>query len=125
MTARTETTRSDAAQLSADDLGRLRASLIADLEAQRREVVDLQATAESLTGQSDSDSLLERELAQHGAAQGVEVISDIQHALARIDAGDYGVCERCRGPIARARLEAIPHTRFCVNCPPTTPRLIT
>jgi DnaK suppressor protein len=37
-------------------------------------------------------------------------------ALAQLDAGTYGVCERCGQPIAAARLEARPTARTCLAC---------
>lgn len=37
-------------------------------------------------------------------------------ALARIEAGTYGVCARCGDPISPRRLEAIPETTLCVTC---------
>ena len=40
----------------------------------------------------------------------------IEDALARMDAGTYGVCDACETDIAEARLEALPFTRLCVNC---------
>lgn len=42
-------------------------------------------------------------------------LEDIEAALAKIDDGTYGTCEVCHKPIAEARLEAIPHARFCVE----------
>ncbi|WP_028279577.1 TraR/DksA C4-type zinc finger protein [Arthrobacter sp. H5] len=42
-------------------------------------------------------------------------ISEVEAALARIDAGTYGSCEVCGQPIAEGRLEARPWTRFCIN----------
>ena len=45
-------------------------------------------------------------------------------ANTRIDAGTYGRCDRCGETIAPARLEALPHTRHCVSCPPQSARLI-
>ena len=41
---------------------------------------------------------------------------DIDAALARIDAGKYGVCEECSGRIAPERLEAVPYATMCVKC---------
>jgi RNA polymerase-binding transcription factor DksA len=41
---------------------------------------------------------------------------ETRDALRRIDDGEFGVCERCRQPIADERLEAMPHTRYCVAC---------
>jgi DnaK suppressor protein len=40
----------------------------------------------------------------------------IDEALGRITRRGYGVCESCRKPIARARLEAVPWTRHCRHC---------
>jgi RNA polymerase-binding protein DksA len=43
-------------------------------------------------------------------------LDDVDRALAKLDAGTYGVCENCQQPIGEARLEAMPATRFCINC---------
>ncbi|WP_408899386.1 TraR/DksA family transcriptional regulator [Nocardioides sp. R1-1] len=43
-------------------------------------------------------------------------LAEVDAALARLDAGTYGVCERCGEPIASARLEARPSARRCVAC---------
>ena len=40
----------------------------------------------------------------------------IDAALARIDAGTYGTCERCGRPIGQERLEAIPYATLCIDC---------
>ncbi len=45
-----------------------------------------------------------------------DAVVDIDAAIARLDEGTYGSCERCRRPIAPERLEAIPHTRHCITC---------
>lgn len=37
-------------------------------------------------------------------------------ALAAVDAGTYGLCRSCRGPIAPKRLEVLPEVPFCVDC---------
>jgi RNA polymerase-binding transcription factor DksA len=41
---------------------------------------------------------------------------DLDDALARFDAGGYGVCERCGQPIPAQRLAARPAARRCVSC---------
>jgi DnaK suppressor protein len=43
-------------------------------------------------------------------------MAEIQAALARIDAGTYGICEVCGEEISPARLEAFPMARRCVRC---------
>lgn len=41
---------------------------------------------------------------------------EIRDALARFEAGTYGDCIRCGGPIQIGRLEAIPHVATCSAC---------
>lgn len=41
---------------------------------------------------------------------------ELDAALARLDAGTYGVCEGCERPIPEARLEARPEARLCIHC---------
>ena len=52
------------------------------------------------------------------------VLEEISHALKKIDAGTYGVCEACieqgkfeaKARIPKARLQSIPHARNCIEC---------
>ena len=44
-----------------------------------------------------------------------EQLDEVNRALAKVDAGTYGLCEKCGEPIAEARLEAMPATRYCIN----------
>ena len=41
---------------------------------------------------------------------------EISIALSRIDAGTYGTCTSCGGPIGMGRLEARPSTEHCIAC---------
>jgi DnaK suppressor protein len=41
-------------------------------------------------------------------------LRDVEAAIERLEAGTYGICERCGNPIEAARLEALPATRFCI-----------
>ncbi|MBM0123288.1 TraR/DksA family transcriptional regulator [Pimelobacter simplex] len=44
-------------------------------------------------------------------------LAEVDAALARLDAGTYGLCETCGRPIDAARLEVRPASRTCVGCP--------
>jgi RNA polymerase-binding transcription factor DksA len=44
------------------------------------------------------------------------VLDQVERALARMAAGTYGLCERCREQIDFARLKAIPHAALCMSC---------
>jgi RNA polymerase-binding transcription factor DksA len=43
-------------------------------------------------------------------------VAALDAAIERVDAGGYGTCETCGGPIAPERLEALPATRRCIAC---------
>jgi len=44
------------------------------------------------------------------------LLKKIEMALARIDDGTFGVCERCEEEISPKRLEARPVTTLCIRC---------
>ena len=43
------------------------------------------------------------------------LLGEVEHAIAKLDTGNYGVCETCGAEIAQPRLEAMPATRWCVE----------
>lgn len=45
-----------------------------------------------------------------------ETLEQIQDALTRIEAGTFGRCQECSAPIAKPRLQALPYTRYCIEC---------
>src|SRR5947207_12570968 len=45
-----------------------------------------------------------------------QVLGEIADALERINQGKFGRCEECDHAIPRARLDALPYTRHCVEC---------
>ena len=43
-------------------------------------------------------------------------LREIEAALMRVKAGQYGLCTDCGAPLPLALLGAMPHTRYCVLC---------
>jgi len=43
-------------------------------------------------------------------------LESIRRTLARMDAGEYGLCLRCEEPIAPLRLRALPTAELCIRC---------
>ena len=41
---------------------------------------------------------------------------DVERAVSKLDAGTYGICERCGRPIGRERLEALPWAALGIDC---------
>jgi DnaK suppressor protein len=92
----------------------------------RHNLVESQAAREKemLDEQERDPAVEEEEAAAHQHAQFVaarmregidQEIIQIDRALARIDAGQYGRCEDCDEPIAIERLKALPFTRLCAT----------
>lgn len=48
-----------------------------------------------------------------------EELAQARHALARLDAGEGEVCERCGETIDPRRLAALPYTTRCLHCADT------
>lgn len=46
----------------------------------------------------------------------VETLKLVEHALEKIELGNYGICEFCGIEIDRERLLEIPYVRYCVDC---------
>ena len=44
------------------------------------------------------------------------LLSKIEKALARVDNGTFGICEKCEEEISAKRLEARPVTTLCIRC---------
>jgi DnaK suppressor protein len=58
----------------------------------------------------------ERDLAIRQIELAFGKMQSIRLALERIQAGEYGTCQRCEGEISTKRLEAIPWAAYCIRC---------
>lgn len=94
-----------------------RAELQAQMDAQRMEN-DEQATDNGVRHHPADEAtdvfLREQSLALNNNT--ADLIGQIDDALARIDAGEYGVCDRCGRDIGAERLEAKPYAVLCIEC---------
>jgi DnaK suppressor protein len=85
----------------------------ADSLALEHEPGDVQFDEE---GGEGGTSNVDRELDLVLSAQARAAAIEIDRALAKIDAGTYGLCEQCGQPIPDARLQALPQAALCVAC---------
>src|SRR5438445_13682695 len=67
-----------------------------------------------LMADSDTDNF-DRDFALSLLSSDQDAIYEIEEALKRIERNTYGICELTGKPIPKARLEAIPWTRFTVQ----------
>jgi RNA polymerase-binding protein DksA len=107
--------------LTIRDTARYRALLLAkreELAAQAEGAESLVPPANDKSGdlidwaRADTEAELQIQRRESDA----HLIRAIEDALRRINRGSFGVCEVCKQPISRARLEAVPWTRTCRDC---------
>ncbi len=46
----------------------------------------------------------------------VDLLQMIEESLKKIETKKYGICESCGKPIPKARLRAVPYTKYCIKC---------
>ncbi len=111
---------------TAEELAEVRADLVGQLTALRAEydqaLVDLntlQRSANDGAGDDQADAgtkTFEREQELSIANNRLDLLTQMERAIERIDAGTYGRCESCGNPIPKARLQAFPSATLCVAC---------
>ena len=94
------------------------------LEARQHLIDDTSRSMEDAVDEDGNDShmadsateTLDREMELSIGDNADHLLGSIDSALARIDEGTYGKCERCGQPIAADRLEALPWATKCIEC---------
>jgi RNA polymerase-binding protein DksA len=118
--------REDESPWTAAELAAVRGALEAEIHRLRSEIVDAESMISDLlrdagegAGDDQADAgtkTFEREHEMSLAANSRDMLEQTSRALARIDAGTYGVCESCGNPIGKRRLQAFPRATLCMTC---------
>jgi DnaK suppressor protein len=101
------------------ELDKEAAALRAELTQSEAQIADRRGDAVAEAGDDEADAsskLFEREHELALSNNTRDLLEQTEHALARIEAGTYGVCETCGKPIGKARLQAFPRATLCVAC---------
>jgi DnaK suppressor protein len=101
-------------QVFYDRLLELRDQLLRQMNGLAKESAQEMAGYSLHMADSGTDNF-DRDFALSLLSSDQDAIYEIEEALKRIEKGTYGVCELTNKPIPRARLEAIPWTRFTVQ----------
>lgn len=109
--------------LTDDALRQYRLDLEAELDNLQKELSELGAGPDGAINVSLDEGFAD---AAQATSERAKVLSfaealvtrlhDVQAALARLDRGVFGVCERCGKDIGPERLEAVPTARLCISC---------
>lgn len=101
---------------------------VADRARSLRRELDSLAEEQALTSHDDEHDPEGVTIAvQRAQLQGLLAVAerdrdDLDAALRRLAAGEYGYCARCGSPIAAERLMALPATTTCITCAPGSRR---
>jgi DnaK suppressor protein len=97
-----------------NDLLELREQLLKQMSGLAKESAQEMAGYSLHMADSGTDNF-DRDFALSLLSSDQDAIYEIEEALKRIEKNTYGVCELTNKPIPKARLEAIPWTRFTVQ----------
>lgn len=111
---------------TAAELKAIRAELSVDIAAMQveyerslAELDELQQAGTDGAGDDQADAgskTFDREQELSIVANRFDLMSQMMHAVERIDQGTYGYCEVCGNPIPRVRLQAFPMATLDVAC---------
>jgi DnaK suppressor protein len=110
------------------ELDELRVTLEAEREQLRKQLATIEENSFAAT-QSDisGEVAFDDESAEGGTATfererdlSIEnnvrdLMQKIDRALEKMEAGTYGICERCGKPIEKARIRALPYVDLCIK----------
>jgi len=105
--------------LKAAELERYRAKLLAKREQVLEELgvkFDLQANLGRVAEEDRAHLLHEEFIRLRLNNMEYDQLGQVEEALDRIRAGDYGCCLECGQPISARRLKALPWARYCLIC---------
>jgi RNA polymerase-binding protein DksA len=120
-----EQERKNNSKLTPDEIQRFKAMLLSEWNEILRSIISIED--ETLRKQISDLSRLPIHMADIGTdnygqefALGLmdserKLLAEIDAALQRIEDGTYGICEGSGQPIPKARLEAIPWARYCIE----------
>lgn len=89
-----------------------------ELEASGLALAGLMRDSGDGAGDDEADTgtkNITREHEMQLAANAQEMLDQTERALARLEAGTYGLCEVCGNPIGKARMQAFPRATLCVE----------
>jgi DnaK suppressor protein len=111
-----------------DTVSALRITLEEDLRRVEADIAELDRHDRDSQSEASGENVYRDHMADQGSAtfereldmtfeeNERDLLGAVRAALARMDAGTYGMCDRCGAEIPAARLEAVPTASLCIKC---------
>lgn len=97
----------------------VRQALVRKRDELQQKLAEIQRRLSTETAEGETDTAHEwgnAEVREGLAREASDELDTVQAALARLQAGTYGVCTSCGESIGTKRLEAIPEALLCITC---------
>ena len=127
--------RDDEDAMDAKTLGQLKQSLLLQRDQLSADLADLEKAGHEALSDMSGENNYRDHMGDQGSATFTkeldmsleenvrELLGQVDIALARIDAGEYGLCRRCGETIGADRLDAVPSAELCIKCKQIEERL--
>lgn len=114
--------------MDAKTITRLKAQLEKERDRLEAEVAQMEDQDRDLLSEASGENAYRDHMADQGSAtfereldmtleENLRVsLDEVRAALERIEAGNYGTCERCSAKIPVERMEAVPTATLCITC---------
>jgi len=102
-----------------NDLKTVRKTLLKQievLEAREGEIGKVMRQASEPDAEERAVALENADVLQGIDQQVVADLKNLRFAIERIDAGTFGICNRCGKPISKERLDALSYASTCLKC---------
>jgi len=101
------------------DQRRIRQAFIGEVERMNAQLARVTDELSSTEEHETDPARIANSYSGEGAVRAdntLAVLEQTKHAITRLDAGLYGVCERCENMIGGKRLAAYPRATLCRSC---------
>lgn len=110
--------------MSPEELATLRQKIDETIRRTELDITRLEASTQpigpenSIGRVSRMDAINNKSVAEAGLRSARRKLDNLKKAARKIDEGEagFGTCQRCRRPIASARLMFLPESTHCVRC---------
>ena len=96
------------------DLFARREALATEMRRSTAEMIDDTMTHHDALDQASADA--DRTIHFQMKNRDRDILWQLDEAITRLDAGQFGVCEQCDDEISEARMKAFPFTTLCIDC---------
>ncbi len=108
--------------MTAEERAQLKSRILESMETVKQNVADLVELTKPIPPEnaigriSRMEAINSKSVNEEALRKARDKLSKLELALSKTDHPDFGICSRCKQPIAPARLMYLPESSRCVHC---------